>query len=227
MTSAPRPFVGSRPFLAAALAGILLACASGGGRSKSTSDAQRYLRLGEVQFNQGRTLQAIESLKKAISLDPKQADAEYLLGLVYLSASKYKDAQEHFREAVRINPYMTDAHNNLGVVYKELKDYDRSLEEFQAALKDKTYATPQKIYANMGHLYLAQGNSAEAVRSFQQAVAIKPDYLLGMLGLGMAYQMSGRTDLAQKEFQRVVQVGPDSAEAGRAREMLGGLVKKR
>jgi type IV pilus biogenesis/stability protein PilW len=206
---------------------MLLACASGGSRSKSTSDAQRYLRLGEVQFNQGKTLQAIESLKKAISLDPRQAEAEYLLGIVYLSASEYKSAQEHFKEAVRIDPYFTDAHNNLGVVYKEMKVYDRALDEFQTALKDKSYATPQKIYANMGHLYLAQGNSAEAMRSFQQAVAIKPDYLMGILGLGQAYQMSGRSDLAQKEFQRVVRLGPDSVEAGRARELLNGQVKQR
>src|SRR5262249_46536176 len=124
------------------------------------------------------------------------------------------------------DPYMTDAHNNLGVVYKELKEYDNSLDEFQTALKDKNYPTPEKIHANLGYLYVAQGNYPEAVRSFQQAIALKPGYLMGILGLGTAYQGSGRADLARRQFQEVVRLSPDSPEAGRARELLGGLVKK-
>jgi Tfp pilus assembly protein PilF len=217
--------IGLRIVAAGALA-LALACASSQTKSSATSDAQRYFRLGEVQFQQGKTQQAIESLNKAIALDPKHSEAENLLGLVYLSRSEYKDAQAHLREAVRINPYFTDAHNHLGVVYKELKEYDRALKEFQTALNDKGYATPEKIHLNLGHLFLAQENYPEAIRSFEQAVAIKPDYLLGILGLGMAYQQSGQGEQAAKQFQKVVRLGPDSSEATRARQLLGGQVKR-
>ncbi len=197
-------------------------------RSKSDNemDAQRYYRLGQTQFDQGKTLQAIESLKKALSIDPKLAEAHDYLGLIYLEQSDPRKAAKHLEKAVSINPYFTEAHNTLGVAYKELKKYDRSMEEFETALKDKTYSTPEKIYLNIGYLHLERGKIPEATRSFEQALRIKPDYLRGMLGLGQAYQQSGRADLATKEFQRIVKLGPDSAEAAQARQLLDGQVKR-
>jgi Tfp pilus assembly protein PilF len=195
-------------------------------RSSAEADAQRYYRLGQTQFEQGKTLQAIESLKKAIEMDPKLAEAQNYLGIVYLQQSDPSRAAKCLKKAVDINPYYTDAHNTLGVAYKELGKYDRARSEFETALKDKTYPTPEKIHLNMGHLYLTQGKYPEAIRSFEQALTIKPSYLRGILGLGLAYQKSGRAELATRKFQDVVRLGPESPEAAEARQLLIGQGKR-
>ena len=195
-------------------------------RSAVEADAQRYYRLGQTQFEQGMTLQAIESLKKAIDMNPKLAEAHNYLGIIYLQQTDPSRAAKYLKKAVEINPYYTDAHNTLGVAYKEMGKYDRALAEFETALKDRTYATPEKIHLNMGHLYLAQGDYPQAIHSFEQALTIRPDYLRGMLGLGLAYQKSGRTELATRKFQEVVKLHPDSAEAAEARQLLGGQGKR-
>ncbi len=212
--------------LAAALSLAVAACASGGTKRSRESEAESHYRMGQVQFEQGKTLQAIESMRKALELNPDMAEARNYLGVIYLQQSDPKKAAEQFKEAVRIDPYFTDAHNHLGVAYKALKDYDKALKEFQTALNDKNYRTPEKIYLNMGHLHLERGHYAEAIRSFQRALSANPNYLLGTLGLGMAYQRSGQSDLARKELQKVVALGPGSPEAAEAQKLLDGQVKR-
>ena len=71
---------------------MLAACASGGGRSSTSSDARRYLRLAQLQFERGRATQAIESARKATSLDSDLADAWDFLGLIYLTRSEFATA---------------------------------------------------------------------------------------------------------------------------------------
>jgi len=201
-------------------------CASGGADKSERNDAQRYLRLGQMQLEQGRTSQAIESMHKAIEHDSKMVEAYNFLGLIYLTNSEFDKAIEQFDKAVHIDPYFTDARNNLGIACRQVGEFDRAEEEFNAALKDGNYRSPEKIYLNLGHLYLDQSRNPEAVESFRRAVEIRPDYVLGWMGLGQAYSAGGRVDLAEKAYAKVVSLAPDSPEAERARQMITGQAKQ-
>jgi Tfp pilus assembly protein PilF len=105
-------------------------------------------------------------------------------------------------------------------------DLDRALGEFHIALKDKTNRTPEKIYLNIGHVYLEQGRHVEAIEAFEHAMLIRPNYVRAILGLGISYQRSGRNDLAAEEFREVVRLDPNSPEATHAKQMLQGEVKR-
>jgi len=194
-------------------------------RSEKRSDAQRYFRLAQVQYEQGNTRNAIESVQKALKLDPDYAEAHYYMGFIHYQQSEYKPAEKEFRKAIHLNSYYTDAHNHLGLVYRETKQYDKALTEFQTALNDKSFKSPEKIYLNIGHLYLARNMYPEAIASFQKSLSLNPDYLRGILGLGTAYSLSGQKDLADKELRKVVSLGPDSPEAAEARQLLDRKVK--
>ena len=208
-----------------ALALLLASPAAARPRSERRDDAERYYRLGVVQFESGRTLQAIEAIEKALDIDPDLAVAHNYLGYIHLQQSDLKAATRAFKRAVATDPYLTDAWNNLGLAYREQGRYERALEAFDRALADKGYRSREKIHLNVGHLHLARGENQEAIRSFEQAVAANPAYLRGILGLGTAYQRSGRPDLAEKELRRVLSLGPQSPEAAEARQILARLTK--
>ncbi len=213
----------------AAVAVIGMACAVAAWAKTSPDkrdEALRYYRLGQVQVEQGKTLQAIESVNKALKLDPENAEAHYLLGFIRYQQSEYKPAEKEFRKALKLNPYYTDAHNHLGLVYREMKEYDEALAEFHAALNDKSYKAPERIHLNIGYLYLARSMYPEAIASFQKSVSLSPAYLRGRLGLGTAYAQAGQKDLADKELRKVVSLGPDSPEATEARQLLERKVKQ-
>ena len=188
-------------------------------------ESGRYFRLAQVQLEQDKTMQAIDSVNKAIELDPDNAEAHYFLGYIHYQQSEYKPAERELKKAIKINPYYTDAHNHLGLVYRETKDYDKAMAEFEAALKDKAYRNPERIHLNMGFLYLDRGMVPEAVAQFQKSVAINPSYARGHLGLGKAYTKAGQSRQADEELRKVVALGPDSPEAEEARQLLGHAVK--
>jgi type IV pilus biogenesis/stability protein PilW len=219
--------VGARRLGPAVVVSIILASSASARTSPGKRDeAQRYFRLGQVQLEQGKTMQAIESLDKALKLDPEHAEAHYFLGYIRYQQSEYKPAEKEFRKAIKINPYFTDAHNHLGLVYREMKEYDKALAEFQTALKDKSYKTPERIHLNIGHLYLARNMVPESIASFQTAVTLNPNYVRGFLGLGTAYARAGQKDLADKALRKVIALGPDSPEAVEARQLLDRKVKQ-
>ncbi len=212
--------------LVLSLAATALGCASAAARrSEKRSEAQRHLRYGRLMFEQGQTSRAIESIEKAIESDPDLAESYNLLGLIPLQMSEFERARDQFRLALRIDPYYTDAHNHLGIAYRELKQYDRALREFRRALEDRSYQWPEKIHLNVGYLYLERNQVAQAIAAFEQAVTVDPEYLRGILALGMAYRQSGRENLARDKFLRVVELGPDTVEGRKARQLLDGMVQ--
>ncbi len=215
---------------AAILVALLLLCSSvptaAKPRSAKQDEAQRHFRLARIQFEQGKTQDSIESIRKALKLDPDFAEAHYYLGFIHYQQSEYKPATREFKKAIRLDPYYTDAHNHLGLVYREMKEYGEALREFRAALNDKAYKSQEKIHFNIGHLYLERNMYPEAIASFQKAVQLSPEYLRGILGLGTAYVRAGQQGLAEKELRKVVALGPDSPEAAEARQLLGQKVKQ-
>lgn len=200
--------------------GAVCGCASGGEKHSAQEESGRILRLGYVQLERGQTQEAMASAMDAVKRDPRNAEAHNFLGLIYMSQSDYPKAVESLKEAVRLNPYFTDAHNALGIAYRETKQYDKALSELQIALKDKTYKTPEKVHLNLGHLYLDQGVMSAAVQEYERAVSANPNYVLGYLALGTAYQKMGRRDEAMAQFKKVVALAPDTPEAQRARQQL-------
>jgi type IV pilus biogenesis/stability protein PilW len=212
-----------RPAAVWLLAGVMAVgtgCASGGNKRSVQDESGRLLRLAYVQLERGQTQEALASANDAVKRDPKNAEAHNFVGLIYMSQSDYPKAAVELKEAVRLNPFFTDAHNNLGVAYRETKQYDKALAEFEAALKDKTYKSQEKVQLNLGHLYLDQGVMAAAVQAYERAVSINPNYALGFLALGTAYQKMGRKDEAIAQFKKVVALAPDTPEAQRARQEI-------
>ena len=216
--------------LGVGVAALLCVCLASSVWAKTSAErkdeSQRYYRLSQVQFEQGKTMQAMESMDKALKLDPDNSEAHYFLGYMRYQQSEYKPAAKEFRKAIKLNPYYTDAHNHLGLVYREMKEYDKALAEFDAALNDKSYKSQERIHFNIGHLYLARNMVPEAIASFQKAIALNPNYQRGFLGLGTAYSRAGQKDLAEKALRKVVALGPDSPEAAEARQLLDRKVKQ-
>ena len=60
--------------------------------------------------------EARSRLERALELDPRSAEAHYLLGTVEESASNLAGARREYEEAIRLAPRMAVAHDRLGFV---------------------------------------------------------------------------------------------------------------
>jgi len=83
-----------------------------------------YTNLGKIKYDYYHDLQsAREWFQKAISINPKQAEALYNLGHVLNSQGDNKQAILLLLDAIALDPSFADAHYNLAVAYDQIGDY--------------------------------------------------------------------------------------------------------
>jgi len=75
--------------------------------------------------------QAESLLAKAVSLDPKCADAYFELGVLSFSQHDFQKAIVFYTKAIQANPELADAYYRLGVAYDRVGDAAAAKEEFR------------------------------------------------------------------------------------------------
>lgn len=86
------------------------------------------LLAAEAAHRQGKNGEAIETLKRALGLNPESFDAQFRLGRSYAEVNRYEDAQAHLERAARLDdrndaPLLLLAEMNL-----ERRNYDAAIE---------------------------------------------------------------------------------------------------
>lgn len=80
---------------------------------------------------------------------------------------------------------------------------------------DTVQKSPLKArpHINLGTAYIARNQVDKGIHELKQAVELRPDYPIGLIGLATAYQMNGRFTEAGQALQRALEIDPGSAEA--------------
>jgi tetratricopeptide (TPR) repeat protein len=101
-----------------------------------------YMRFGSEMRTVGGGLssrQRMHQLLEASTVNERDADARYQLGLVYQQRRDFARAKQYFRAAIRIDSNEPDAHYRLGCILRAEGDIVAALEELEtaAAIDDK------------------------------------------------------------------------------------------
>ena len=99
--------------------------------------ARAYLAEGEKLFAAGRNLEAEESFKGLLRIDPKYAPGHLRLGAIYNATDRYAEAVQSLQTAVLLQPKDAEAHENLGEALYGLKRYEDALASADKAAKLK------------------------------------------------------------------------------------------
>jgi tetratricopeptide (TPR) repeat protein len=95
---------------------------------------EALLLLAEISTARGRPDEAIESLRRAIALNPRAAGLHAALGNAQFVARRLDDAIASYRQALALDPRLAPAHNNLGNVLKQLGRLDEAIRSYQRGL---------------------------------------------------------------------------------------------
>ena len=134
--------------------------------------------LGMVYASQGDFEDAITNFQSALD-DSRYATpykAYQAMGNALLKLGKSAEAGAAFRSAAldEMNPDPTKALLNLGVCFMALDRPMDAIASYESALQfDMTPDTRNKLFANMGQAYVADGKMDKAVRAFESALADK------------------------------------------------------
>jgi tetratricopeptide (TPR) repeat protein len=188
---------------------------------KLKPDATTFNNLGVALGLKGRTDEAMENYKKAIRLDPKNAEAHYNLGNIFLSQNKFKQAIGEYEKAVSINPKYTKANINLSVALERESRFDEAIE-----YADKTVKTePNNVDAhyNLAIALAQQGRLDEAIDHFGKTIEIDPNNVDAHFGLAQALVYKNRLQEAADEYRQVLRLQPQDADT---RCLLGNVLAR-
>jgi type IV pilus assembly protein PilF len=187
-------------------AAILAGCAGSSAGRKKEADAR--MRIGVTYLEQRNLPMAMRELAKASELDPENAEVDMALGLVYQARGDMPKAEENLRRAIDKKPDYADARNNLGIILAGRKAWDEAIREFEAAAANVMYTTPERAYFNLGEVYRAKGDPANAEGEYRRALRADERYAPAYVALSALLGGQGKWKDAASILTRCVEVLP-------------------
>lgn len=164
-------------------------------------DAYITLALDDQKLG-GHDKEAEAATRRALALDPKNADAHRLLGFVLMDRGDLKAAIAEELEAVRLNPSAAYMPYDLGFVYMHAGRFDDATAADQRAIE----LAPQSNFLTEGlaRIQMMQRRYAEARNTLQIPLARDPGDLRAPLMLARIQWLGwGDLDAARKLLQAI------------------------
>jgi type IV pilus assembly protein PilF len=165
-----------RPALLAALAALLLGCASGP-TPRQREAAEIHTNLGTEALRAGRPQEALREFEEALKSDDGLAEAHLGRGLVLeFSFGRRDEAEREYRRAIALQPGMSEAHNDLGQLLAGRGRLEEALGEFDAALSNMYYREPYSARFNKGRVLATLGRREEALAELRVCLTLNPRF---------------------------------------------------
>ncbi|MBI4040902.1 MAG: tetratricopeptide repeat protein [Deltaproteobacteria bacterium] len=193
-------------------------------------NSEAHFLLGQIYHETGKFEKAIVEYKKALGGKPHYTDAAVSLSVLYNDLGRYEEARMIFNRAKNqiktsdpiedpyINECLAVKHIELGDQYLMYKRFHEALDEYEKALK----LTPinMQIVIKIARLHEAEGALLEAVAILKKLKVGHPEFIPGLIQLGLSYYAQGRMLDAISEWERVLDMDPHNKDAMTYLEMV-------
>ena len=115
---------------------------------------------------------AITKYKEYLELEPESYEVNSYLGNCYNMLDRYDEALMYYQSSIDIEPFNSDVFYGMASVYFKRNQLKDAL--FYAKRAILIHEDDDKYYALYGKISSKLGNSEDALRSFRQAVDLKP-----------------------------------------------------
>jgi len=167
------------------------------------SSDEAFRRLGNA-FSQAKNKDlALKNFNKAIAINPYSTENFNGLGIAQSSFGNMDAAIAAFNKVIKLQPDYAGGYSNVGgILYRQGK-WTECIPLFKKALELEKSARNNQ---NLGVVSLYSGNSAEAVRLFEEAARLGPKNHLNFGNLGDAYRASGQAVKADAAYQKAIEL---------------------
>lgn len=166
-----------------------------------------YYYRGFIAYKKTDYIKAVDFFKKALSLNNKNPQLNFSLGLVYKEIKNLEEAQNHYKTAIELNPDYIDAYNNLANLYLGEEQHDEAIYWYKK-LKERE---PDHLQASLmlAIIYKNQNKIYEAVNSYLEVIRIAPDYLDAYIDLLELCTEAKDNDMALECCFKMLELQPD------------------
>ena len=171
----------------------------------ATAEAAGFLHHGQSYAKDQQWQAAIALYKNALDINPRLADAHFLLGVAYHQHNDPENAVSALRRAGELNPESARTFYNLGVAYARTGDMAKEIAAYHQAIR----LDPDHIssHYNLATAYWAQGRDGMACGELYRA--------------GRLYQEAGHPDQAREMLYLIQRIAPNSAYREQLAKVIG------
>jgi tetratricopeptide (TPR) repeat protein len=166
--------------------------------------------------------QAIQTLRRLLSIAPRHALARYNLALVLKRVDRLTEAAQELEQAIALAP-RPEPYYTLGVIRWHQGQHDRAVRALRAAIElEPRFAD---AHSTLGAVLQARGDLAGAAAVLRRAIALRPEpgahYTLGRV-----LQAEGDADGARRQFAEADRLRRQAAQETEARVWTSVGVQK-
>lgn len=176
-------------------------------------------RKAEEAYRVGRFDEARQEYEKLLALRPDLASPIHQqIGFSYIQEKRYDKALEHLQKVLDAEPSNMQVRALAAQAALEGGMIERG-RALLAGLEDSGVTSPD-VFFNIGVNFLNGGLTEEAIVFFTKAVKLDPAYVDGYYRRALAYLQLGKTAECRGDFERVLELAPEGAQAEMARKAL-------
>ncbi|WP_343592809.1 type IV pilus biogenesis/stability protein PilW [Paracidovorax wautersii] len=166
--------------------------------SETRRRARIRLELAASYLQRGQATVALDEVKQSVAIDPTFADAQHLMGLVYMRLGNLDQAEDSLRRAQSLKPGDPDIMHNYGWLQCQRQRYADAEQWFERALAVPTYPSRSRTLMSQGVCLERAGDPVRAEQALSRAYEM--DAGNPVIGYYLAALKFRKGDIKQAQF---------------------------
>jgi tetratricopeptide (TPR) repeat protein len=165
--------------------------------------AVQFIRSGQFQ-------KAEEVLLNIVSKQPRDFDANHMLGVVCSELGKTELAEKHFKSASSIDPNHPPLYQNWGLSLSKQHRFEEAIHKFSIAIRLAPNFPP--VYSDRGNALKELRRYREAIVDYGRAINLAPQYFAFYSNRGNAFREHKEYTAALGDYDRAIQLNANPAD---------------
>ena len=177
----------------------------------------RYRQIGKTLY---RYSQIVEDFRQVTEFQPRNREANYRLGVIYLEIDRHRLAKEVFEKMLSYAPKYRGIHLHLGQIAEWEQTWKQAIQHYEAEaaliqqppVEEDDIAT--KTYQRLGNLYYAHALDYNAAKeTLEKALDLDDTHVPTLLNYANNLFSMDLLGAATEQFERVIQLEPRNLTA--------------
>jgi tetratricopeptide (TPR) repeat protein len=170
--------------------------------SSTVESPETYLQYGDRYRNSGNGTLALKNYRRALEINPNFTAALERIGGIHQQQGNTMEAIASFNKAVEIDPQSLEAQLGLGNAYQQMGWAELAITHFQKALEFHPDRFLAEYHCKLGDSLKDRGKIADAIASYERAIATNPDYVDGYRAIAQIYMRQNDPDAVNTIYER-------------------------
>ncbi len=186
--------------------------------------ADEYLKAAQKEFSEDKHDSALENIKRAIVLNPRELDYRYLMALILIRQEKLQTSTEILNALVSIDAFeFGKAYFDLAGIYRKQKKFDEAI----TVLRKAEIVDRERALLQQGLTYLEFEKINKAIEILLEVKNFPRFKQNACYNIGRAYQRKMDYKQALSYAQEAINIAPETRTAQDAKLLIDAVNKEK